>query len=186
MNPFYLAASRSVRIAAISRELSAGAEGAGMAKDPSFRQSGLTGEVNPLPILGDRVKTAVVAWSFFSRGEKRQAAWFFSRARVNRAAGRLFFPWGGKRRSAAFFLRGETAVPCNPTGLFSSEKRPAALFRGDWVMGVAGRLLQWVCSGLPHRSFFVKSQALNPKHETKRALKISFQIPNSAFRIPNF
>jgi hypothetical protein len=143
---------RFVRNVSIPCELSAMGGIAGMAKDPSFRQSGLTGEVNPLPILKDCAGACVVARSFFSRGEERRAALSLAWARVIRAAGRLFFPWGGKRRSAAFLLRGETAAPCNPTGVLSSERRPAAFFRGDWVMGVAGRLLQWVCSGLPHRS----------------------------------
>lgn len=152
MNPFRLAEMRSVRNASIPHDLSAMAGIAGMANDPSFRQSGLTGEVNPLPILWDRARTYVVARSFFSRGEELRAALFLARARVIRAAGRLFFPWGGKRRSAAFLLRGETAAPCNPAGVLSSERRSAAFLRGDWVMGVAGRLLQWVCSGLPHRS----------------------------------
>ena len=152
MNPFRLAGLRSVGDASIPREFSVMAEIAGMANAPSFRQSGLTGEVNPLPILKDRARTCVVAGAFFSRGEELRAASSLARARVIRAAGRLFFPWGGKRRSAAFLLRGETAVPSNPTGFSPSGKRPAAFLRGDWVMGVAGRLLQWVCSGLPHRS----------------------------------
>lgn len=139
-----------------------------MAKDPSFRQSGLTGEVNPLPIRKDCARTCVVAWSFFSRGEEFRAALSLVRARVIRAAGRLFFPWGGKRRSAAFLLRGETAAPCNSTGVFPSGKRPAAFFRGDWVMGVAGRLLQWVCSGLPHRSNFKKGFSTSSDFAGKR------------------
>lgn len=154
MNPFRLANRRPKKLACISDESTAPAGFVRMADSPSFRQSGLTGEMNPLPILVDRVKVCVVARSFFSRGEKLRAASLLSWARVIRAAGRLFFPWGGKRRSAAFLLRGEAAAPCNPTVVFSTEKRPAAFFRGDWVMGVAGRLLQWVCSGLPHRFSF--------------------------------
>jgi len=154
MNPFCLAERRSVRSASIPSVLSAVAEIAGSAKDPSFRQSGLTGEVNPLPVLRDRARTCVVAWSFFSRGEELRAALFLVRARIIRAAGRLFFPWGGKRRSAAFLLRGEPAVPCNPMGVSPSGKRHAAFVRGDWVRSVAGRLLQRVCSGPPHRSPF--------------------------------
>ena len=169
MNPFYLAERRSVRNASIPGVFSAVAEIAGSAKNPSFRQSGLTGEVNSLPILEDRTRTYVVAWSFFSRGEERRAALSLVRARVIRAAGRLFFPWGGKRRSAAFLLRGETAVPCNPTGVFSSGKRQAAFFRGDWVMGVVGRLLQWVCSGPPHRSLCF-SKPFRPAGKRERSL----------------
>ena len=169
MNPFCLAGLRSVRNASIPHDLPAMAGIAGMANDPSFRQSGLTGEVNPLPILWDRARTCVVAGSFFSRGEEHLAASSLARARVIRAAGRLFFPWGGKRRSAAFLLRGETAAPCNPTGVSLSGKRPAAFLRGDWVMGVAGRLLQWVCSGLPHRSNLKKDFLKSSDSAGKRA-----------------
>jgi len=155
MNPFRLAERRSAKGASIPGD-SATADVAGLAKDPSFRQSGLTGEVNPLPIRKDRARACMVAGSCFSRGEARRAALCRARARVIRAAGRLFFPWGGKRRSAAFVLRGITAAPCYPTGGLFPERRQVAFFRGDWIMGVAGRFSQWVCSGPPHRSIVQK------------------------------